>query len=98
ADSMMAAARSGVLISISREGFLDRGDLAGRRQRQHQQNARLLRAQILTGDNPALIQAAARGDTPAEGAAALHDDDRSLDRPFERLALLRGRAARRETG
>src|SRR6202022_1437696 len=82
--------------SISRECLLDRRDVSCRRQRQHQQDAGLLRAQILAGDDPALAEAAARGDTAAEGAAALHDDDRGLRRAFERRALLRGRAPRRE--
>src|SRR6516165_11501063 len=82
--------------SISRERLLDRSDLGGRRQRQHQQDASLLRAQILAGDDPALAQAAARRNAAAGGAAALHDDDSGLGGAFECPALLRGRAARRE--
>ena len=57
-----------------------------------------MRAQILAGDDPALAQAAARGDPAAGGAAALHDHDPGLGRAFECSALLWGRAARRKPG
>ena len=65
---------------------------------QHQQDAGLLRAEILAGDDAAVAQAAARGDPAAERPAALHDDDPGLGRALERDALLGRRAARREPG
>ena len=87
-----------VRSSVRREHLPDVGNIPAARQRQHQQNARFLRAQILAGDNSALAQTTARRDAAGRGTAALYDDDPGRSRPFERRALLRGGAPWREAG
>ena len=58
-----AAGRHGDLIRL--EVLLDLCDVARLRKRKHQQNACLLRAEILAGDDSAFAQAAARGNAAA---------------------------------
>src|SRR4051794_23144244 len=60
--------------SVALKRLLYFGDVARGGQHQRQQDARLLRGQILAGDDAGLAQAAAGCDAPG-GAAALHDDN-----------------------
>src|SRR5712675_254279 len=56
------SSESGTLRSISPVRLLDRGDVARCQQRQHQEDAGFLRAEILAGDDAAFAQAETRPD------------------------------------
>src|SRR6516162_11148846 len=78
-------------VSILIEHLLNLVRLAGFRQRELQQDSRLLRTEVVGGDEARLLPIIVAHDTAgADAGAAHHDDSGSVEQLLERLARILG--------
>src|SRR5437763_966078 len=89
------------MVQSSSIGPEDVGDLlriSRHTQRQRQQDARLLRQQVIGDQEPRIGQSGAAEGTPAAGARALHHDNALRNRLLESLEIARWCEAWSESG